>query len=73
MRKVQRLFDGLVHRAERGEVDHHGGVRVFGNRFGSGGVDRNQGLIGAPVQLGVVVAVKRKHLQRGGDSGERKD
>ena len=38
---------------------------MFGNRFGSGGVDRNQGLVCAPVELGVVVAVERKHLQEG--------
>jgi hypothetical protein len=36
---------------------------VFRNGFCGGGVDRNQSLICAPVQLGVVVAIEGENLQ----------
>ena len=63
MGEVEGLFHGLVHRSERSEVDHHRGIGVFRNRFCGGGVDRDQCLVSAPVQLGVVVAVEGENLQ----------
>ena len=63
MGEVEGLLHGLVHRSKRGEVDHHCSIGVFRNSFCGGGVDRNQSLVSAPVQLRVVVAVERENLQ----------